>query len=161
MLCDECRQRDASPREEVCTNCQRRTRECKGCQSVLSIFEFEKNQRSPLGKVNRRSECRECRKKREGKKYTLKQKKEFEKSNPRPQIGEQFTCPICLVTFTVGTGNDVNLDHDKETGDIRGWLCGSCNTSMGRFRDDISMLARAIIWLKEKGKMMFSLFTFP
>ena len=72
-------------------------------------------------------------------------------SAPRPKIGEKFKCPICLVTFTVRTVNDVNLDHDKETGDIRGWLCGSYNISMGRFRDDISMLARAIIWLK-KGK---------
>ena len=95
------------------------------------------------------------------KKYTLKQKKEFEKSNPRPQIGEQFKCPICLVTFTVRAVNDVNLDHDEETGDIQGWLCGSGNTSMSRFRDDISILARAIIWLKEKGKMMFSFFIFP
>ncbi len=150
MLCDECRRNNVVEGKSYCAECQERTKECKKCLGVKSIFEFEKNQRTPNGAVNRRSECKPCRKGRKG--IPVKARREFEKNNPRPDIGDIFHCPICKKIFTVTTNQSVNLDHDNETGEIRGWMCGDCNTSMGRLNDDISTLARAILWLKDKGK---------
>ena len=49
-------------------------------------------------------------------------------------------CEICG-----GVATDV--DHDHETGHIRGALCGPCNTGIGRLRDDPELVARAAEYL--------------
>tara|TARA_B110000211_G_C14040063_1_gene536362 strand:- start:1400 stop:1552 length:153 start_codon:yes stop_codon:yes gene_type:complete len=41
------------------------------------------------------------------------------------------------------------LDHDHSTGEVRGWLCESCNTGIGRFDDDPQIVQKAINWLKK------------
>lgn len=150
MLCDECRVSKAVA-GEYCNECRAKTKECKDCLAEKSIFEFEKNQRTPKGAVNRRSECKDCRR---GKRKPLSgaKRKSYEAENPKPQIGDIFECPICEKMFTIQTGQSVNLDHDRETGEPRGWICGPCNTSMGGLDDDISVLARAIGWINDARK---------
>lgn len=39
-------------------------------------------------------------------------------------------------------------DHDHMTGQFRGWLCGGCNTSIGRLGDTIEGLMRAVRYLE-------------
>ena len=41
------------------------------------------------------------------------------------------------------------VDHNHKTGKVRGLLCNSCNTSLGKFKDDITLLKRAIEYLEE------------
>ncbi len=40
------------------------------------------------------------------------------------------------------------VDHDHETGEIRGLLCHSCNTGIGSLKDDYRMLDKASQYLK-------------
>ncbi len=152
MLCDECRKVEAIQGDDYCTKCKTAIKECKGCHAELSIFDFAANQRTPRGAMNRRSYCKSCYKKRKGKYPKRSDIDEFESTSPRPPIGDTFQCPLCERIFTVTNNKLVNLDHDHITGEIRGWICQDCNTSMGRMGDDISTLARAIIWLKTAGK---------
>lgn len=52
-------------------------------------------------------------------------------------------CDICSKT------NEQNLvvDHDHETGKVRGVLCTMCNTGLGKLGDNVEGLTRALEYL--------------
>lgn len=53
-------------------------------------------------------------------------------------------CAICgepIVRF--------HIDHDHETGKVRGALCARCNLGLGYFRDSRQILANAIAYLSD------------
>jgi Recombination endonuclease VII len=54
-------------------------------------------------------------------------------------------CAICR-RFPEGKTR-LSVDHDHETGKIRGLLCGNCNSGLGHFKDNPELLAVAITYL--------------
>ena len=50
-------------------------------------------------------------------------------------------CVIC------GANEKLVIDHDHNTGKIRGLLCGHCNRGLGHFRDDPTLLEFAAQYL--------------
>lgn len=53
-------------------------------------------------------------------------------------------CALCRAPFPSLEGkNVINVDHDHETGRIRGILCNTCNKDLGRFGDNAAGLLRA------------------
>lgn len=42
------------------------------------------------------------------------------------------------------------VDHDHQTGVVRGVLCDGCNGGLGHFRDDPALIRRAIDYLKNQ-----------
>lgn len=56
-------------------------------------------------------------------------------------------CAICRDT-SCKSGVAFAVDHCHATGKIRGLLCRDCNTSLGKFNDDIETLQRAIQYLR-------------
>lgn len=122
---------------------------CAQCGIEKPIEAFAKNQFGKNNRVLRRPICREC----YGKKVKInpKEKADYEARHPRPKIGEEFLCPICQRVKVRKFANDVVLDHSHVDGSVRGWVCSSCNTSIGKFFDDTNILQRAIDWIKSKG----------
>ena len=114
---------------------------CKECGRLLPIDAFERNRPNVW-----RSECKECGASKKA--IPAKLSREYEAKHPRPKIGEEFYCQVCDRTIVVQRNRDVNLDHNHETGDIRGWICNRCNTGIGNLRDSVSILRRAIKWIK-------------
>ncbi len=41
------------------------------------------------------------------------------------------------------------VDHCHKTGKIRGLLCNHCNRAIGQFRENVKILEKAVIYLKE------------
>ena len=54
-------------------------------------------------------------------------------------------CAICKLKETAGKG--FHMDHDHQTGKIRGILCHSCNLMLGNAKDNISTMKSAISYL--------------
>ena len=62
------------------------------------------------------------------------------------------TCAICRNPETAGdrrTGiiRRLTVDHDHTTGFVRGLLCRKCNTAIGIFQDNITLIEAAIDYL--------------
>ncbi len=48
--------------------------------------------------------------------------------------------------------NNLHVDHNHETGQVRGLLCFNCNTGLGNFHDSIKNLKQAINYLKRHNR---------
>lgn len=67
-------------------------------------------------------------------------------------IVQDSRCGICKREITLG-GRKFDcavVDHDHNTGAIRGLLCGHCNRAIGMFGDNIEVLKSAISYLERK-----------
>jgi hypothetical protein len=63
-------------------------------------------------------------------------------------LGRQgYACAICRTTEPSGNGVGWNIDHNHDTGQVRGILCPLCNQGLGQFRDDPAVLHAAIDYL--------------
>lgn len=124
---------------------------------------------SPTGKFGKNSWCKECEK--------IK-RRNYVAKNPdlirdRQLLGkrrslygltqEQFEdiyknqkglCYICEEVLDLDRkGCDKRkcvVDHDHNTGEIRGLLCRLCNQGLGLFKDNNKILERAIMYLRKK-----------
>lgn len=124
---------------------------CSQCGEEKDYTHYNKEPRNSDGYTG---SCKECRNSNRRGKRQLEGKKHRAK-----QYGlsvEQYeayfleaSCGIC------GIKDDLVLDHNHETGEVRGVLCGKCNRGLGLFNDNIEDLKGAIEWLEEKGSYGF------
>ena len=68
----------------------------------------------------------------------------------RPGKGEPFKCPICQKRSIVGVSAKIVADHDHNTGNIRDFICDSCNTGLGRFKNGKDCLKDVLAYLDER-----------
>lgn len=60
---------------------------------------------------------------------------------------QNYSCAVCSRGF-----DEVKpcVDHDHITKIVRGLLCNDCNLGLGRFKDSIDILLRAIEYLRRR-----------
>ncbi len=119
---------------------------CNVCNRLLNIDMFQKNQNGKNNRTVRRPSCNDCRDIIDGVGMTLTEKKQMDEIKPNMQI---WTCPICKKTTIPGLTSKVVCDHNHKTGRARAWICDSCNTGLGRFKDDVNLLKNAIKYLED------------
>ena len=118
---------------------------CDRCFKYLKTETLYENNRLKKGDViTKRPSCRDCRKIKNGKNVSTEDRKKWELL--KPKIGEIFICPICRKKSIGGISKHV-LDHNHSSGEVRGYLCESCNTGIGRFDDDSLIIKNAIDWI--------------
>lgn len=68
------------------------------------------------------------------------------------QLREQKNlCAICGAELVLGKIGR-HCDHNHETEQLRGVLCGRCNLGLGHFRDDVKRLRVAVNYLEKWGR---------
>lgn len=131
-------------------------RRCKDCDQVKPISEFYKPRPD-----NSRRTCKACQNARRTE--LARQRGRTDEialaSRERKLRGYGLTLEgydvmlrdqdgVCWICECPERGdNHLAVDHDHETGEVRGLLCGRCNRGLGSFEDDPERLRRAALYL--------------
>lgn len=73
------------------------------------------------------------------------------------QIKQNNKCAICGNEENSADKDYLSVDHNHESGDIRGLLCTRCNVGLGYFKDNIQNLKNAINYLENENNVFISL----
>lgn len=120
---------------------------CNICFVLKLQDEFDINQTDVRGNKTRRPSCRTCRLGIDRRNMSSREYKEAQRQ--KPAKSSLWRCPICRKMGIVGVNVKIVIDHDHHVGRKRGYLCDSCNTGLGRFKNGQNFLRNAIAYLKE------------
>ena len=122
---------------------------CNVCHILKEDYkDFDINQTDALGRKTTRPTCTECRKSIDGVALKTSEKKRMNEIKPE----KFFVCPICKKPSIPYVTANLVIDHDHDTGNAREWICDSCNTGLGRFKDNVALMQEAIKYLKKHAK---------
>lgn len=128
---------------------------CSRCRVEKDYFEFGSNKSRHDGLTHN---CRSCLKEIRASR-TEAQSRYYAEWSRRKLYGltqDQYDDMIdaqdnrCAICRKETAGKALHVDHDHETGRVRGLLCGPCNMGLGHFGDDVDRMADAIRYLKEE-----------
>jgi hypothetical protein len=125
--------------------------ECRSCKSNLPTSNFPKNKSYKTGHA---TICKPC---------SALVAAEYRKTNynkvyaHKYGITEEHVEQLLKLTYCEICGKQedrrrLSIDHCHKTGEVRGMLCDSCNTGLGKFRDDRTILNKARNYLEKYGK---------
>lgn len=143
---------------------------CKRCGATKSLEDFHKDKKSKDGRC---FYCKECNKSKTRAYYAgLDKTAEKARGKSRAENGDyrnyQYLkkygitldeynsllekqggkCAICGITREeCNDKRALPVDHDHETGHVRGILCHSCNRALGLFKDSPDVTAKATEYL--------------
>lgn len=124
------------------------TKYCKKCACIKPLIAFPKNSK---GKYGRGQSCNKC---------SATITAEYLKQNYTKVYASKFNttedvvekvlskkvCDICGKEPRLTKRH--SIDHCHTTGKIRGLLCDDCNTALGKFQDNTTLLKKAIEYLE-------------
>ena len=144
-------------------------KKCNRCRIVKPLDDFYEHKKARDGRFNFCKLCHGIGTRKWRAEHPEKTKKYARKHFIRNRYGleplwhlsllreHDFKCAICGATQSDASKAELSIDHDHETGKIRGVLCGNCNNGLGRFKDDIDLLRKAVSYLeKYDGKEIVS-----
>lgn len=149
---------------------------CSLCHRMLALKEFVLRKTS-TGKISYNSWCEECKRQKVKGKYINQQRAKYhankdyymkmnrtnhlkrsygiaEEQYDKMFKRQQGKCLICQQEETSlwrGTVRRLAIDHCHKTGKVRGLLCQRCNMALGLLNDDLTLLKRAYIYIKQEG----------
>lgn len=125
-------------------------RRCSSCREWKEIDEFPRNRAEKSGGYY----CKPChgrisranREKHHGtvRNFMLKHRYGVDEVQVEwMKLAQGGLCDICA------GGPAAHVDHDHESGLVRGILCFNCNRALGKLGDDVVLLTRAIEYLEK------------
>lgn len=127
-------------------------RVCPRCEIYKPWSEFHKAKQGFFGHGSRCKKCINTLNMLSYREYMLKRAYDISCEDYNAMLKSQNgVCAICDLPESVMLHGKVKLlsvDHDHETGRIRGLLCHNCNTLLGNAKDSPAILQSAIDYLK-------------
>lgn len=128
---------------------------CKNCKQAKPYSEFGMHR---ISRDGFKADCRECRadegvRRRDknpdrNRENWLKRNYGISQEDYARMLAEQGgKCAICSLDEANSVWGRLAVDHDHQTGKIRGLLCSPCNTGIGNFKDNVDRLNRALEYL--------------
>jgi hypothetical protein len=132
---------------------------CFGCETYKPIEQFAKNKRRANGI---HTHCKSCVKisnaiNRESNMLNSKSRRYgVTKEKYQTMLDDQDgVCAICgkpESRLSKGVISTLSVDHDHDTGEVRGLLCSKCNQGLGFFGDSAENLSNAIDYLMKMNR---------
>lgn len=124
------------------------TQICKVCNTDKPLFDFHFRKDNNKYRTN----CKDCRNKAEAARRYNITVGEIDAMRDR----QDNSCAICKtkaenIPHASFTTNPLVVDHNHETGKVRGLLCPTCNAGLGHFKDNLSMLVAAAEYIRANG----------
>ena len=133
------------------------TKECVTCKEPKDFTEYHKHKQQVDGL---HKQCKVCRKEYSKRSYDTEVNREKKliaaygltlSKYDELLDSQNYRCAICDTDTPGGKGGRFHVDHNHLTGEVRGLLCSCCNTGIGQMQDNVTILAKAIQYLNEKG----------
>jgi len=112
---------------------------CYKCKNEKPISEFTRSKHNATGY---RTICRDCR-------NTHRTIVRNAQKNRNALYEKQNGCCAICGKSEQDNGQRLAIDHNHETYQVRALLCRHCNTGLGAFKDDETLMSKAIQYLKE------------
>ena len=127
-------------KKEIIIELDENSRTCTECNKTKLLDDFPNDPTMYQGK---RHQCRQCTNVHVRVVNFLKTKHRYP--------DDDYKCPICEKSFEGKVrrkGITWCLDHCHITNQFRGWLCENCNSGIGKLKDSVELLQRAIKYLE-------------
>lgn len=137
-------------------------RKCPHCDMAKGIAEFYKN---PLRLSGYASWCKTCESVAGKKRRALQQpeiRREVDwKDSIKHRYGltpagyqalleaQYYCCAVCEDIYPPGTSLRLCVDHDHDTGKVRGLICRRCNNALGLLKEDHVIVQKAALYLRK------------
>lgn len=118
---------------------------CTRCRTVRPLVQFHKHSSSTLGVS---MWCKPCMAAHRRKTHLGRYGMALD-DYERMLAAQGGACGICGTGEPRGMGAVFHVDHDHDTGTIRGLLCSNCNSALGLLGDDPGRLEAAARYLRE------------
>ncbi len=147
-------------------------KKCNKCNQVKSLDSFHRDKNYKDGRKQRCRECANASTKawyKKNKKRVAKNTRSYRKGNKdyyarvrnsmlkrkfgisREQYNEMLKRQkgVCAICKSKPNGKDLSVDHNHETGMVRGLLCNECNLALGKFKDNEKLVGSALKYLEK------------
>jgi hypothetical protein len=139
------------------------SKQCRTCGETKPIERFNKRYRTKDGRVGACKDCTNAYQREHNQipKVRAKIRKKYRAIYIMQRYGmtlEEYEIllvsqgGVCAICGSESSGRDsakhLDVDHDHDTGRVRGLLCHHCNVGMGHFKDDVNLMKAAIQYLE-------------
>ena len=123
-------------------------RECTTCNEFKNADQFTLSyDKRSFGGVSMRSKCKSCDEHRKYKRF-IKKTYDITYEDYEELLEQQnYHCAICESKISSSRTSRLFIDHNHNTGKVRGLLCSACNHGLGLFKDSPKLLKKAISYL--------------